>query len=169
MTATVKRLTLGIGAAALALGVSAGVFVHAQDGGQQRPAFGEGRRGGPGGPGGVRGPGGPMGLLPMLGRDLALTDAQKDQLKTIAESHKDDWKALADRERTAHTALNQAVTADTIDEALIRQKSADVAVVEADLSVARARARAEGLQVLTAEQRAKVKERAAQRGRGDKH
>jgi len=167
MTATVKRLTLGIGAAALAIGVSAGAFVHAQDGGQ-RPPQGEGRRG-PGGPGGFRGPGGPMGLLPMLGRDLELTDAQKDQLKAIADSHKDDWKALADRGRAAHMALNAAVTADTIDEALIRQKSAEVAAVDADLAVARARARAEVFQILTAEQRAKAKERGAPRGRGDKH
>jgi protein CpxP len=166
MTATVKRLTLGIGAAALAIGVSAGVFVHAQDAGQQRPAFGEGRHGGPGG---FRGPGGPMGLLPMLGRDLELTDAQKDQLKTIGESHKDEWKALADRGRTAHMALNQAVTADTIDESLIRQKSAEVAGIDADFAVARAHARAEVFQILTAEQRAKVKERAAKHGRGDKH
>ena len=169
MTATVKRLTLGIGAAALAIGVSAGAFVHAQDGGQQqRPAAGEGRRGGPGGSG-FRGPGGPMGLLPMLGRDLELTDAQKDQLKTIADSHKEDWKALAERGRAAHMALNQAVMADTVDEALIRQKSSEAAAVDADLAVARARARAEVFQILTAEQRAKVKERAAQRGRGDKH
>ena len=166
MTATVKRLTLGLGAATLAIGVSAGAFVHAQDGGQ-RPPQGEGRRG-PGGPGGFRGPGGPMGLLPMLGRDLELTDAQKDQLKAIADSHKDDWKALADRGRAAHMALNTAVTADTIDEALIRQKSAEVAAVDADLAVARARARAEVFQILTAEQRAKAKERGAQRGRGDK-
>ena len=107
-----------------------------------------------------------MGLLPMLGRDLELTDAQKDQLKTIADSHKDDWKALADRGRAAHMALNQAVTADTIDENLIRQKSAEVGAVEADLAVARARARAEVFQILTAEQKAKLKERAAQRGRG---
>jgi periplasmic protein CpxP/Spy len=166
MTATVKRMTVGIGAAVLAIGVSAGAFVHAQDGGQ-RPAQGEGRRG-PGGRGGFRGPGGPMGLLPMLGRDLELTDAQKDQLKTIADSHKDDWKALADRGRAAHMALNQAVTADTIDENLIRQKSAEVGAVEADLAVARARARAEVFQILTAEQKAKLKERAAQRGRGDR-
>jgi protein CpxP len=109
-----------------------------------------------------------MGMLPMLGRDLALTDAQKDQLEAIAESHKDDWNALADRGRTAHLALNQAVVADTIDEALIRQKSAEVAAVEADMAVARARARAEVFQILTPEQRAKVKERAAGRGRGAK-
>jgi protein CpxP len=164
MTATVKRLTLGFGAAALAIGVSAGAFVHAQDGGQRRPQ-GEGRRG----PGGFRGPGGPMGLLPMLGRDLELTDAQKDQLKAIADSHRDGWKALADRGRAAHMALNAAVTADTIDEALIRQKSAEVAAVDADIAVARARARAEAFQVLTEEQRAKVKERGAQRrSRGDR-
>jgi len=170
MTATVKRTTFGIGAALLAVAVSAGAYVHAQDAGAPRAPQGEGRRGpgGPGGPG-FRGPGGPMGLLPMLGRDLELTDAQHDQLKAIAESHKEDWKALAERGRAAHMALNQAVMADTIDEALIRQKSSEAAAVDADLAVARARARAEVFQILTAEQRAKVKERAAQRGRGDKH
>jgi protein CpxP len=109
-----------------------------------------------------------MGMLPMLGRDLQLTDAQKDQLKTIADSHKDDWKALADRGRSARTALNAAVMADTIDEALIRQKSSEVAAVEADMAVARARARAEVFQILTAEQRAKLKEHAASRGRDAK-
>ena len=41
-------------------------------------------------------------MLPMLGREIDLTDAQRDQIKAIAESHKDDWKALADRARTAH-------------------------------------------------------------------
>jgi len=171
MTATVKRTTLGIGAALLAVAVSAGAYVHAQDTSGARPPQGEGRRGGPGGPGGpgFRGPGGPMGLLPMLGRELELTDAQKDQLKAIADSHKEDWKALADRGRAAHMALNQAVMADTVDEALIRQKSSEAAAVDADMAVARARARAEVFQILTAEQRAKVKERAAQHGRGDKH
>ena len=96
-----------------------------------------------------------MGILPMLGRDLELTDAQHDQLKTIADSHKDDWKALAERGRAAHMALNQAVMADTIDEALIRQKSSEAAAVEADLAVARARAQAEVFQILTAEQNAR--------------
>ena len=58
-----------------------------------------------------------------------------------------------------------AVMADPIDEALIRQKSAELAAVDADFAVARARARAEVFQILTAEQREKVKERAAGRGR----
>ena len=96
-------------------------------------------------------------MLPMLGRALNLTDAQRDQIKAIADSHKDEWKALADRERTARTALMTAVTADTIDEAAIRQKSSDVAAVEADAAVARAHAHAEVVQILTADQKAQLK------------
>jgi Spy/CpxP family protein refolding chaperone len=164
MTATVKRLTLGLGAGLVALTAVAGTFVHAQD----RPG-GPGRFGGRGGPERFGGPGGPMGMLPMLGRDIDLTDAQKDQIKTIAESHKDEWKALADRARTARGSLADAVTADTINEALIRQKSADVALVDADMAVARAKAHAEVWQILTADQKAKLKERQASRpGRREK-
>jgi protein CpxP len=163
MTPRYKRLTLGLGAALVALSALAGAYVHAQDQNtnQSPRPFRSGRfagQGGPGGGGRFGGPGGPMGMLPRLGRELDLTDAQKDQLKAIAQSHQDDWKALADRARTAHTALNQAVTGDTVDEGLIRQKSADVAQVEADMAVARARARAEVLQILTADQKAKLNE-----------
>jgi protein CpxP len=100
-----------------------------------------------------------MGMLPMLGRQIDLTDAQKDQIKAIADSHKADWQALAERARTAHAALNAAVMADTVDEALIRQKSAEVAAVDADLAVARARAHAEVSQLLTPEQKAQLKAR----------
>jgi protein CpxP len=98
-----------------------------------------------------------MGMLPMFGRQIGLTDAQRDQVKSIADSHKDEWKALFDRARTAHEALNDAIIADTIDEASIRQKSAEVAAIDADLAVARAHAHAEVFQILTADQKAQVK------------
>ena len=98
-----------------------------------------------------------MGMLPMLGRQLNLTDAQRDQIKAIADSHKDESKALADRERAAHDALQAAITADTLDEAAIRQKSSEVAAVDADLAVARARAHADVMQILTADQKAQLK------------
>jgi protein CpxP len=101
-------------------------------------------------------------MLPMLSRELQLTDTQQDQLKSIAQSHRDEWNALADRARTAHDALNSAVTADTVDETLIRQKSADVAAVDADMAVARAHAYTEVLQILTADQKAKLKTLQAQ-------
>ena len=162
MTATVRRIALGVGATVLALGVSAGLYASAQNTNQDPPPFRSGGPGGPGGPGrwggpGRGGPGGPMGMLPMFGREIGLTDAQRDQIKAIADSHKDDWKALADRARTAHEALNDAVTADTIDEATIRQKSAEVAAVDADMAVARAHAHAEVFQILTSDQKTQVK------------
>jgi Spy/CpxP family protein refolding chaperone len=152
MTATVQRLALGLGAGLIALTALAGAFVHAQDqdaNAQHRPFRGRG----PGGPGG------PMGMLPRLGPEVALTDAQRDQIKAIAESHKDDWKGLADRARTAHKALYEAVTTEPINEALIRQRSSEVAAVDADMAVARARAHAEVFQILTADQKEKVKVR----------
>ena len=153
MTSTVKRITLGAVAGLLALGLGAGAYVHAQDQSTQRP-----ERPFNGGPGRMGGPGGPMGMLPMLGRAINLTDTQKDQIKAIADAHKDEWKAIFDRERTAREGLNAAITADTVNDALVRQKSAEVAAVEADAAVARAHAHAEVLQILTADQKAQLKD-----------
>jgi Spy/CpxP family protein refolding chaperone len=113
-----------------------------------------------------------MGMLPPLPPFLNLTDAQKDQIKAIASSHTDEWKSLADRARTAHEALMTAEMIDPIDDGVIRQKSAEVASVEADMAVARAHARAEVFQVLTTDQKAQIKQmreqmagRRGQRGR----
>ena len=159
MPNTARRLTLGLGIALLALGVSAGAYAAVQNTNQDAPPFRGGR--GPGGPGrfgGPGGPGGPMGMLPPLPPFLNLTDAQKDQIKTIAGSHADEWKSLADRARTAHETLMAAEMIDPIDDGVIRQKSAEVASVEADMSVARAHARAEVFQVLTADQKAQIKQ-----------
>jgi Spy/CpxP family protein refolding chaperone len=159
MTAAVKRIALGLGASIVALGVTAGVYAHAQDQNTSqdaRPFRGMGPMG-RGGPMGPSWPGGPMGMLPMFGQRLGLTDAQKDQIKSIAESHKEEWKTIAGRARTAHEALEDAVTADAIDEGLIRQRSAEVGAVEADMAVARARTFAEFVQILTADQKAQLK------------
>ena len=168
MTATVKRMALTLGAGLIAVGVSAGAYVHAQDQNPDPPPFRGGRMGpgGPGGPGRFGGPGGPMGMLPMLGPQIGLTDAQRDQIKGIADAHKDEWKALADRGRAAHVALDEAITADTVNDALIRQNSADASAVEADAAVARAHAHAEVFQILTADQKAQVKSMQGRPGRG---
>jgi Spy/CpxP family protein refolding chaperone len=137
MTSTVRRITLGLGAGLIALGVTAGVYASAQNTNQDPRPFsgpGQGRRGpgGRGGPMGPSGPGGPMGMLPMLGPRIGLTDAQQAQIKSIADSHRDEWKALADRARTAHGALNEAVTADAMDEGLIRSDEAALALHRLD-------------------------------------
>src|SRR5207249_610369 len=135
----------GLGAALVALTVSAGVYASAQNTNPNPHPFmgrGMGPGGGAPGRGGPMGPDGPLGMLRMLGPQLNLTDAQKEQIKTIAESHREEWKALGDRERLAHEALTAAIMADTMDEALIRSKSAELGVVQADVAVASARARA---------------------------
>ena len=166
MTATVKHVALALGASLVAIAVSAGALVHAQDQNtspQPPPFRGRGMGpGGAGGPGRFGGPGGPMGMLPMLGPRIGLTDAQRDQVKAIADTHKDEWKTLLDRGRAAHMALDDVITADAIDEAAIRQKSAEAAAVDADIAVARAHAHAEVWQILTADQKTQVKTMQAQ-------
>jgi Spy/CpxP family protein refolding chaperone len=104
------------------------------------------------------GPGGPLDL-PL--QRLNLTDSQTDQVKAIMDSHRDEMKALGDRARAAHDALEAAVTADTVDDTTIRAKSADVAAVDADLAVERARVRAEIFGILTDAQRSEAKQMAA--------
>jgi Spy/CpxP family protein refolding chaperone len=116
---------------------------------------------GPGGPGM-----GPMGMIGRMVGRLGLSDAQKDQVKTIMQSHADEFKALAGRAGTAHGALEQVMMADTVDDGAIRQKSADVAAVEADMAVAGAHVKAEVLQILTAEQKDQLKKLASERRPG---
>ena len=152
MTKTMKRIGLGLAAAVLGLSAVAAVTAQGPGGGQ--PPFGG--RGGPGGPGGrMGGPGGAIGIP--LDR-LNLTDAQRDQVKSVVDSHEAELRPLGEKTMTARRALEQAVTADTIDEGAIRAKAADVASVESDMAVARARVHADVLQVLTSDQRAKLKE-----------
>src|SRR5262245_5666324 len=146
MTDTFRRMALGLGAIALASGLVAGGYASAQgqgpDGGPPR-----GRHMGPPpmGPFGM-GPGMALGL-PMMGDQLGLSDTQKDQLKTLADSQRDYWKSLGDRAASARQALHAAVTSSQFDEATIRQRAADLGVVEGDVAVASARAFAEAFQI----------------------
>jgi protein CpxP len=102
-------------------------------------------------------------MLPMMARELNLTDAQRAQIKAIADAHRDEWKALFDRERAARMALNEAVTADAVDEGLVRQRSGELAMIDADVAVARAHAYAQFVQILTPQQRATLKDARARR------
>ena len=126
-----------------------------------------GRPGGPGGPGG-RGPGmfgmgpggrGPMGGLMIRGLgQLNLTDEQKTQIKAAMESHKDDFKAFAEKTMAAHVALQDAITADKVDEGAIRARVAEAAAVEADAAVLRAQVHAQVFALLTPDQQAKARQ-----------
>jgi len=159
MTKTLK-LSLAAGFVAVALAAGSGL-VLAQDG--------PGPRRGPGGPppAGMRGPGGPMGMGIGAGfRELDLTDDQKTQIKSIAESHQAEFKAVGDKMRAAREGMRALIEADTLDESAVRAKSVEVAAAEADAAILNAKVRAQTLQVLTSEQLAKLKELQASRQGG---
>jgi len=155
---TLTRIGLGISAVAVTVGLAAGVYVSAQNTDGAGGPSTERR----GGPGGFRGPGGPMGALGPVIAHLDLTDAQKDQVKGIMDSHRDELKGVGDRAMTARQALQSAVVADVLNEGLIRARAAELATVESDLAVAHARIYADVFRILTPEQQAKAKEAQAQ-------
>lgn len=150
MTERFKRMALGVGAAVIAVGTAAALYAFSQNTAQgPRPFMG---RRAP-----MAGLAGPLGPMRMIASRLGLSDAQKEQIKGVVESHRDEWKALAGRAVAARKGLRQAVTADPIDEAAIRQRSADLAAVQADIAVARAHAREEIFQLLTPDQQAQAR------------
>ena len=92
---------------AATLALSVGALPLLAQGPGQRP-------GGPGrGPGGPMGPGGPPGILAMV-HQLDLTDAQKDQLKTLADEGRQSGDPGA-AVQTAEQKLHAAVLADVPD------------------------------------------------------
>ena len=112
------------------------------------------------GPRGLDGPfmgGGPRGMLPGL-RDLDLTDAQREQVRSIAEQNRDAGGARAEQLATARAALHEAVMAEVVNETTIRTLPDDLATLEADAAVQRAHVNAEIWQVLTPGQRAELRE-----------
>lgn len=151
MTRFRNYLVLGVGALAVIIGVGAAGFVAAQDQGDRpdrRPFMGRG------------GPGGPMGGL-MLG-ELDLTEAQREQVRTIMETRRAADEPLMERAQAARQALQTAIQTQPVDEATIRARSADLATIEADLAVSRARLQAEILALLTPEQRTELEQQQAQ-------
>lgn len=155
MTRTWKLMT----AAALGVALAAGAglaTVDAREQGPAGPGRGLSRRcpGGPGGPGGAA-------ALPLRG--LNLTETQREQVRATVDGHKAEFAAIRARMATARTALQEAVTADTFNEATVRQRSVDVAAVEADAAVLRAKVHSEVWALLTPEQQQKARELKAQR------
>lgn len=123
---------------------------------------GRGRFGGPGGPDGRMG----LSLAPMALDRLSATDAQRQAIRSIEESHATEFRSVRERDRSAHDALRAAVNAGVFDEGTIRARSAEVAAVQADAAVLQARVRTEVFAVLTPEQREQAAQMPHARGRG---
>ncbi|HEY3380958.1 MAG TPA: Spy/CpxP family protein refolding chaperone [Vicinamibacterales bacterium] len=143
------RLAAGFILAALFVAGTAADVSYAQQQGPQR----EERKGA-----GMMMRGGPGRALRLGLRQLGLSDTQKQQVKAILQGHKADFKGFADRLVTARRTLGDAIAVDPINEAAIREKSADLAKVQADLAVFRAQVRKEVFGVLTPDQQQKAKD-----------
>jgi len=162
MLAGVAVVTAAIGFATTAQlaarpGRSAGQDPAVQGGGRGPGPMGLGRMG-PGGPGMRGGPGGPFGMAGLPLGELNLTDTELDQVKAVVESHRVEQQAIGERMQAARRALQDAITADTFDEAAIRAAVAQSGAVEADAAVLQAKIRAEILALLTPEQAQKAKD-----------
>lgn len=132
-------------------------------GGHEGRGFGPGRPGEPGGR--MMGPlGGLLALnpdLPLAG--LNLTDAQREQVRTILQGRRDEGRVLMDRARAAMEAMQKATAGATIDEATAIDRGQALGTVIGEAAVLRARLRTEVLAILTPEQQAEAKAMAADR------
>lgn len=137
-----KRVLIAAGLVVALIGASAVAIAQPPQGGPGMHGAGRGPRGG-----GFRGPRADLGL-----RGVDLTDAQREQVRTIMEAHKDELAQVGTRLREAHRALGAAAEAEPIDEAAIRSASTAVATALADEAILRAKVRAEVSGILTAEQ-----------------
>ena len=161
---TTRILTIAGAALVAAMTATAATMVLAQE-----PPPGAPRMRGPGGPppggmmgGPMRGPG-PMGDLGIPLQALNLTDDQKAQVRSVMESQRDQMQAMMQRQGPAHEALQAAIETSPLDESLIRARSAELAAVEADAAVLRARVRSEIVSLLTPEQQDAVSQMRARR------
>ena len=124
------------------------------------------------GPGGDRGRGAhrggaAMGMrgglhgLPLRGLDL--NDAQREQVRAIVAARQAELQAIGQRMRTARDAQRLAVTRVPVDENEIRARVTELAAVQADAAILRARIHEQVQQVLTPEQQEKAKALQAER------
>jgi protein CpxP len=100
----------------------------------------------------------------MMLRGLDLTEAQREQIRAIAEENRPD-EAQRQKVGELHKSLQAAVFADSADLAQIEQLKAALGEAEAAALSKRVDVQLKIAQVLTAEQRAKAREMPA-RGPG---
>jgi Spy/CpxP family protein refolding chaperone len=132
--------------------VAALTLATAVDAAAQGPPPGRGGRGGPGGFfGDARGRGG---FGPLFRLD-GLTDAQRQQIRTLADQRREGLSRLAQDVAEARRAFAESVQSGQPDE----NKADDLGKATAALALGRARLQADIYQVLTAEQKAALARR----------
>ena len=140
-------------AAALIIAAAVAIPVIAQ------PPQGRGGPGGPMGPGGFGGRGG----FPML-HALDLTDAQREQIRTITRQQRDATDSPRQKLATLQKQLRLAILADSPDTQKIDELKTAIAAAAGEELTSRIDIESRIAQVLTPEQRTKAREALAQAG-----
>jgi Spy/CpxP family protein refolding chaperone len=155
--------TAVVGAIAAAFVASVAIAGGQQGSGdQQRPAIGQGRQAGPGG---MRGPGG-RGRGGALGGMFAdLTDQQREQVKAILDAERQGEQGPP-ADMKLRQALEQELLADSPNVQKIDELKQQIVAATSESLTRHIAIQQKINQVLTAEQRAKARERIGQRGEG---
>ena len=140
-------------AAALIIAAAVAIPVIAQ------PPQGRGGPGGPMGPGGFGGRGG----FPML-HALDLTDAQREQIRTITRQQRDATDSPQQKLATLQKQLHLAILAESPDTQKIDELKTAITAAAGEALTSRIDIESRIAQVLTPEQRTKAREALAQAG-----
>jgi Spy/CpxP family protein refolding chaperone len=103
-----------------------------------------------------------MNQIEQMLRPLNITPDQEERIRAIYSEMADERQGANRRLRLAHRALSEAIQSPTPNEALIEQRSKEVADAQATTIRLRSLTEARVLQVLTQEQRVKLRELQAQ-------
>jgi Spy/CpxP family protein refolding chaperone len=143
----VRKIVVTAGLVALMSGGAVALFA------QGAPGRGPGRDAAPLGPGARRG----FDAGFALGQ-LNLSDAQKQQVRDITQRHRQQTQPTMQRLQQAMQAQRAAINQMPVNEAAVRDASAALAKVQADMAVEQARLHADIFNILTVEQQEKAKQ-----------
>jgi Spy/CpxP family protein refolding chaperone len=93
-----------------------------------------------------------LGRFRALRGELGLTDEQRNEIKAILKSHKEEIRTVAGELREEHKKLREATLRQPLDEAAIRQAASDMATSIGDAAVLHAKVREEVVSKLTPQQ-----------------
>jgi Spy/CpxP family protein refolding chaperone len=89
---------------------------------------------------------------------LGLTAEQRQRLQELRKQRQPEMQRLAAKLRAARQAMREAQVADPPSETAIGERAAELARIQGELAVARARARQDLFSLLTPEQQQKARE-----------
>lgn len=93
-----------------------------------------------------------------MAQQLGLSDAQRQQIKSIMETEKPKMQPLMQQLKAERQEMDSLTTSGTFDEAAVRAAASKQAQTITDVAVERARVKSQIFAVLTPEQRTKAQE-----------